>query len=165
MIFTFCYADFYAILILDYQSLRRPMMARNIEICDGFENMDFERVTRMLSQAKWSIGIGIDEVKQGALYSALVVGAFHGTLQVGYARVVSDRTRFAYIADVYVDDEFRHNGIAKQMVTYILSHDSLKDVYQWVLKSAADELYKAAGFVPFSEPEKWMEIRNKRPER
>ncbi len=53
------------------------------------------------------------------------------TLQIGYARVISDKTRFAYIADVYVDDAFRHNGIAKRMLAYILSHDSLKDVYQW----------------------------------
>ena len=141
------------------------MVSNQIKICDGFDNMDFEKVTQMLAQAKWSIGIGIDEVKQGALDSALVVGAFYENIQVGYARVISDKTRFAYIADVYVDEDFRHNGIAKQMLTYILSHDSLKNVYQWLLRSAANELYESVGFVPVSEPEKWMEIRNKRPER
>lgn len=141
------------------------MVSNQIKICDGFDNMDFEKVTQMLAQAKWSIGIGIDEVKQGAFHSALVVGAFYENIQVGYARVISDKTRFAYLADVYVDEDFRHNGIAKQMLTYILSHDSLKNVYQWLLRSAANELYESVGFVPVSEPEKWMEIRNRRPER
>lgn len=141
------------------------MEISKIEIYDGFANMDFEKVTQMLSQANWSIGIGIEEVKQGACNSALVVGAFHENLQIGYARVISDKTRFAYIADVYVDDAFRHKGIAKRMMAYILSHDSLKDVYQWLLKSAANELYEIVGFVPVSDPEKWMEIRKERPRR
>lgn len=136
-----------------------------IKLRDGYENMDFARVTQMLSQAKWSKGIGMEEVKQGACYSALVVGAFYGDLQVGYARVISDRTRFAYVADVYVDEEFRRRGIARDMMAHILTHDSLKDVYQWVLRSAADELYEKMGFVPLSEPGKWREIWGKRPER
>lgn len=140
------------------------MQLDKIKICDGYENMDFVKVTQMLSQAVWSLGIGIEEVKKSAVNSALVVGAFHKDLQVGYARVISDKTRFAYIADVYVDDNFRHNGIAKRMMTYILSHKSLNAVHQWLLRSAADELYKKVGFVPLSEPERWMEIRNKRPE-
>lgn len=140
------------------------MQLNEIKIEDGYEHMDFVKVTEMLSRAKWSIGISIEEVKHGAANSALVVGAFHGNLQVGYARVISDKTRFAYIADVYVDDDFRHNGIAIQMINYILSHESLSDVYQWLLMSAANELYAKAGFVPVAQPEKWMEIRHKRPE-
>lgn len=48
--------------------------------------MDFVKVTQMLSQAVWSVGIGVDEVKQGAINSALVVGAFY--VQFGYARVI-----------------------------------------------------------------------------
>ncbi len=140
------------------------MQVNKIRICDGYDNMDFVKVTQMLSQAVWSVGIGIEKVKQGAINSALVVGAFHGDLQVGYARVISDKTSFAYIADVYVDDNFRHNGIAKQMMTYILSHKSLTAVHQWLLRSAADELYKKGGFVPLSEPDRWMEILNKQSE-
>lgn len=141
------------------------MDKNKIRICDGFIHMDFERVTQMLAQAEWSKGIGIEEVKKGACHSALVVGAFYETLQVGYARVISDKTRFAYIADVYVEDAFRHNGIAKKMIAYILSHDSLKDVYQWLLKSTANELYEAIGFRAVAEPETWLGIRNRRPER
>jgi len=131
----------------------------NIEIRDGFENMDFEKVTEMLSKTVWSPKIKIDDVKTGAENSALVVGAFYSNIQVGYARVVSDIIKFAYIADVYVDENYRHNGIATKMMKHILSHESMKRIYRWYLRSAADELYKKIGFVPDTDPDKWMEIR------
>ncbi|HXK77802.1 MAG TPA: hypothetical protein PKY19_04890 [Oscillospiraceae bacterium] len=46
----------------------------SVRLCDGYENMDFARVTQMLSRAGWSPGIGEKEVKQGARYSALLRG-------------------------------------------------------------------------------------------
>lgn len=138
----------------------------DIKICDGMDKMNFDDVTKMLASAQWSQGITVDEVKQGALNSALVVGAFYRDVrQIGYARVISDKTRLAYISDVYVDEQFRKNGIALEMMKYILAHESLKDVYQWMLRSDADALYEKVGFVTVSEPEKWMEIRNQRPDR
>lgn len=133
------------------------------EILDGIGNMDFERITQMLSDSIWANGITIDRVKRGAANSALVVGAFCDGVQVGYARVISDKTEFAYIGDVYVDEAYRHNGIATKILRYILAHESLKDVYKWLLKSAAHELYAKVGFVGVSEPERWMEIRKPRP--
>ena len=42
----------------------------------GFQVMDFIKVTEMLTTAFWCKGIKIDEVKRGALNSALAVGAF-----------------------------------------------------------------------------------------
>lgn len=60
----------------------------NVFIRDGFDKMDFEKVTEMLSNAYWSPKIGVDEVKKGAANSALVIGAFtQEGKQVGYARV------------------------------------------------------------------------------
>ena len=137
----------------------------DVEIRDGIEHMDFEKITNMLSKAVWSQGIKINEVKQGAVNSSLAVGAFCDGIQVGFARVISDKTRFAYIADVYVDEKYRHNGIAKRIMEHILSCGLFKDVYQWYLISAAHELYEKVGFVKLSEPEKWMEIRHNRPDR
>lgn len=142
------------------------MNLTDIKIFDGMDKMNFDDVAKMLSLASWSQGITVGEVKQGALNSALVVGAFYRDIQqVGYARVISDKTRFAYISDVYVDERFRKKGIALEMMNYILAHESLKDVYQWLLRSDADTLYEKVGFSSVTEPEKWMEIRNPRPDR
>jgi GNAT superfamily N-acetyltransferase len=132
----------------------------------GYDNMDFVKVTIMLAGSYWSKGIKIDEVKKGAANSALVIGAFHGSEQIGYARVVSDKTRFAYILDVFVDERYRRNGIGQMMVNRILTHDSLKDVYQWLLITKdAHGVYGKSGFKELGNPDYWMEIRNERPQR
>ena len=136
-------------------------------IKDGFTNMNFEQVTGMLEKAYWSKGIKIEEVKKGAENSAIVVGAFDKAgNQIGYARAISDKTRFAYIMDVIVDENFRKRGIGQQLVKHILHHESLNDVYQWVLITKdAHEVYSKLGFVRTKRPDDWMEIKTERPER
>jgi GNAT superfamily N-acetyltransferase len=139
----------------------------NITLTSGPDAMDFEKVTAMLSAVWWCPGIKKAEVVQGARHSALVTGAFdEQNEQIGYARVISDRTRMAYIMDVVVDDRFRRQGIGQAMINHILSHPDLQDVYQWLLQTRdAQEVYKKSGFMPLAHPDMWMEIRNPRPER
>jgi GNAT superfamily N-acetyltransferase len=104
---------------------------------------------------------------QGAQNSALIVGAFSSeNEQIGYSRVISDKTRFAYIMDVIVDDKYRKQGIGQAMINYILNHPELKDVYQWLLHTRdAHGVYHKVGFKPVAHPDAWMEIRNNRPAR
>ena len=133
----------------------------------GYENMDFDKVTTMLKDAYWSIGIKQEEVKQGAKNSALLVGAYtKDNNQIGYARVISDKTRFGYIMDVIVDEKYRKQGIGQAMVKHILRHPDLKDVYQWLLITRdAHGVYGKAGFKLLENPDKWMEIRHPRSDR
>ena len=133
---------------------------------DGVAEMDFERVRCMLAESFWSPGISHAEVVRGAENSALVVGAFFDGLQIAYARVISDKIRFAYILDVYVAEAHRRKGVARTMMRHILAHRELKDVYQWLLITKdAHSVYSALGFAPVSRPLDWMEIRSVRPER
>ena len=138
-----------------------------IEYRSGFSAMDWDRVTEMLAQSFWCPGIEKDEVMRSAENSALVVGAFDASgLQIGYARVISDRVRFAYLCDVYVDEEYRRRGIGQAMTRHVLGHPSLTDVYQWLLITKdAHEVYKKVGFSLVSRPFDWMEIRKPRPPR
>ena len=132
----------------------------------GAGSMDFSKVTAMLSQAFWSRGIKETEVRQGAVNSALVLGVFFNNEQIGYARAISDKTRFAYILDVYVDERFRRKGIGQLMINSILAHPELKDVYQWLLITRdAHGVYGKSGFKKPGRPDDWMEIRHERPER
>ena len=131
------------------------------EIVDGFDRMDFDRVTEMLSNGWWGIDISSDEVIQCAKNSALIVGAFTTDgLQIGYARVISDKIRFAYIVDVFVDQPYRGIGIGQSMIRYILNHPELKDMYQWLLSTRdAHGVYSKVGFKGVEFPDMWMEIR------
>jgi ribosomal protein S18 acetylase RimI-like enzyme len=110
---------------------------------------------------------GIDKMDFGkAFNSASVVGAFLlDQTQIGYSRVISDKTRFAYILDVYVDNEYRKR-VGRKTIKHILNHKELKDVYIWLLGTKnAHGLYSKAGFKPLSNPSNWMEIRYERPKR
>ncbi len=145
-------------------------MRRGIDyvIRDSSENMDFEKVALMLGRSFWVPGISKDEVIKSAGNSALVVGAFLALSgeQIGYSRVISDKTRFAYICDVYVDERFRKIGVGQGMIDYILRHPGLAPVYQWLLATKdAHGVYAKAGFVPITRPENWMEKRQERPVR
>lgn len=128
--------------------------------------MDFDKITQMLSDAFWCIGIPKEEVIQGAQNSALLVGVFtSNNEQIGFSRVISDKTRFAYILDVIVDEKYRKQGIGQSMIQHLLQHPDLRDVYQWLLITKdAHGVYQKVGFNPISNPEYWMEIRHNRPE-
>ena len=135
-------------------------------IKDGFTEMDFDRVCDMLKESFWSPGISRAEVVRGADNSALVVGAFLDGQQIGFARVISDKTRFAYILDVYVTEGHRRKGVGRSMLRHILAHEELKDVYQWLLITKdAHGVYGPLGFEPVSRPLDWLEIRGARPDR
>jgi predicted N-acetyltransferase YhbS len=123
-------------------------------IKNGFDIMDFDKVTDMLKSAFWSIGIKKDEVVKGAKNSALLVGIFTtNNIQIGFSRVVSDKTRFAYMLDVIVDENYRKQRIGQAMIRHILDHPDLKDVYQWLLLTKdAHGVYKKVGFNPVSRP-------------
>jgi N-acetylglutamate synthase-like GNAT family acetyltransferase len=121
----------------------------------------------MLSATDWSPGITKDEIASGIRNSALVVGAYaEEGRQVGYCRVISDKTRFAYLLDVIIAEDCRHRGIGQAMVCYTVSHPELRHVYQWLLKTSdAHGVYAKCGFAPVEDLERWMGKMQPRPER
>jgi N-acetylglutamate synthase-like GNAT family acetyltransferase len=139
----------------------------NYLIEDGFDKMDFNRITDLLKNAFWCKGIKREEIIQGCRNSALLVGSFlPDSTRIGFSRVISDKTRFAYILDVIVDERYRNKGIGQSMIKYILENPNLKDVYQWTLITKdAHGVYKKSGFNNIARPNDWMEIRLERPNR
>lgn len=141
-------------------------LTANFELREGLDRMDFQRVTELLTMMPWSSGISRAEVEKGAENSTLLVGAFDGEKQIGYARALSDRTRFCYLMDVCVDPDSRMKGVGRAMVDRILNHPKLADVYQWLLyTTSAQGFYRSLGFEETKHAGNWMEIRRDRPER
>ncbi|UXY16175.1 GNAT family N-acetyltransferase [Chitiniphilus purpureus] len=129
---------------------------------DEPERIDFGWLTAQLTRCYWCEGIDEARVRDAAAGSAVLVGAYHGTRQVGYARIVSDRARFAYLADVVVDPTHRGQGIATEMVRTLLAHPGLAQVeHCYLLTRDAHRLYRPLGFEVFPAPERFM--RRSRP--
>ena len=86
-------------------------------------------------------------------------GIFAGEKQIGFARVVTDFATFAWIADVFVDEEFRGQGLSKWLMESMMSHPELQGLRRWVLATKdAHSLYSKFGFASLNKPERWMEI-------
>lgn len=138
---------------------------KDYEISDDLPRIDFKKVTEWLAGSYWSPGISQAEVEKGAKNSSLVLGVYAADgSQVGYARLASDKTRFAYIMDVFVEPAHRNKGIAQAMIRFAMSHPHYLAVYQWLLATKdAQKVYEKAGFKPLPYPESWMMIKKDRP--
>jgi ribosomal protein S18 acetylase RimI-like enzyme len=139
----------------------------NTELSSDPNRLRIDDIHGMLSTTYWSPGITKNEMAAGIRNSALVVGTYaNNGRQVGFCRVISDKTRFAYLLDVIVAEDCRHQGIGQAMIRYAVSHPDLRYVYQWLLKTRdAHGLYNNCGFAPLEDPERWMGIMQQRPER
>ena len=124
---------------------------------------DVDAIHAFLAQTYWSPGVP-RSVIETSIANSLCFGLFHGTSQVGFARVVTDRATFAYLADVYVLEKHRRQGLAKWLVKTILEHPDLQGLRRFLLATRdAHGLYERFGFRPLSNPSRMMEIVAKAP--
>jgi len=134
----------------------RMKAKKDFELSSDVSRIDWQRVHGWLSSSYWSPGISLERVKRGAENSALALGAYAGQEQIGFLRVVSDKSRFAYICDVWVDENHRGKGIARSMVQFAFNHPDFTTV-NWLLATVdAHGVYAKLGFTPLSNPERWM---------
>jgi GNAT superfamily N-acetyltransferase len=111
--------------------------------------IDFAFVHRFLSEESyWARGIEPSELRI-ALRHSLLFGLFRGDKQIGFARVVTDMARFAYLGDVFVEPDARGQGLGTWLVASVLDHPDLRTVDRWVLLTQdAHGLYARFGFEP-----------------
>lgn len=112
--------------------------------------VDVPLVHRWLSsESYWARGVPLEVVSK-SVANSLCVSVHHETEgQVGFARVVTDRATFAYLADVFVLAPHRGRGLSRRMMEAVLSHPELQGLRRWLLATRdAHELYARFGFVP-----------------
>jgi len=121
------------------------------------ERLDIDLVHRFLSEeAYWSPGVSRERVER-SIENSIVFGLYHGAEQIGFARIVTDRAAFAYLADVFVISEHRGRGLGKWLVETVLSHPDLQGLRKFILGTAdAHSLYERFGFRPV-DPSRMME--------
>ncbi|HWG37721.1 MAG TPA: GNAT family N-acetyltransferase [Terriglobales bacterium] len=135
-----------------------PDAATPYEISSEPGRLDLDVIHEFLATAYWSPGIPREIVAQ-AMRNSVCFGAYAGQAQVGFARVVTDRTTFAYLADVFVLPEHRGRGLSKRLMQAVRSHPDLQGLRRWLLVTRdAHGLYRQFGFAPIAAPARHMEI-------
>jgi GNAT superfamily N-acetyltransferase len=133
---------------------------------DGFElttepkRMQIETIHRFLQKSYWAPTRNQDVIER-SIEGSLPFGIFVKGKQVAFARVVTDYATFAWICDVFVDEEYRGQGLSKWLMESMLKHPQLQGLRRWVLATKdAHSLYSKFGFTSLNKPERWMEIDN-----
>ena len=120
--------------------------------------MDVDAIHAYLSgESYWARGIPRETVAR-AVRNSVCFGVFDGGAQVAFARVVTDRATFAYLADVYVLEPYRGRGISTWLMEAVHAHPELQELRRWALVTKdAQGLYERFGWTPISKPERHME--------
>lgn len=101
----------------------------------------------------WAQNIPVETVRRSIEYS-FCFGVYKNDAQVGFARVVTDRATFAYLADVFILPEHRGKGLSKWMISVIHAHPELQDLRRWMLGTLdAHSLYSQFEWKPLAESE------------
>lgn len=110
----------------------------------------------------WVPGVPFSQVELAAEHS-LNFGMYYQGRQIGYARILTDYARFAYLMDVFVLEEFRGRGLGKWLIECVMGHPALQNVRRWMLATwDAHELYTRYGFEPLARPDRFMEKVSKK---
>ncbi|HEY4799931.1 MAG TPA: GNAT family N-acetyltransferase [Bacteroidia bacterium] len=128
----------------------------NYSISTDKSKLDISVIHNFLTASYWSEGISVSIVKR-AIEHSLCFGVYSDNSQIGFARVISDYTTFAYLADVFIVEQERGKGLSKWLMECILSHTDLQGLRNFSLMTRdAQALYEKFGFKNLDEPKKFM---------
>jgi len=117
-------------------------------------------IHQFLSHSYWAENIPLYIVER-SIEGSLCFGVYDGEQQIGFARVVTDHATFGHLADVFIDEKYRGQGLSKWLVETIMTHPGLQGFRSWQLATRdAHGLYAKFGFTPIDNPERIMRKYN-----
>jgi GNAT superfamily N-acetyltransferase len=98
------------------------------------------------NESYWAKNIPIELVKQ-AIENSVCFSVFYKEEQIGFARVITDKATFGYLADVFIIEEHKGKGLGKWFIQTILDHEELQGFRSWMLATKdAHGLYEKFDF-------------------
>lgn len=117
----------------------------------------------LVHDSYWASGVTLEKVTR-SLQHSLCYGVYDcreaKETQIGFARVITDFSVFAYLADVFIMNSYQGQGLGKWLISCILANPELQNMRKWMLHTRdAHGLYQQFGFVVGSDPETYMVYR------
>ena len=140
------------------------ILERGFVFSDDPNKIDPIRIHHYLStQSYWAENIPFETVKR-SIENSLCFGIYKETKQIGFARWITDKATFAYLADVYVEEPFRGQGLAKKLMSLMLFHHDLQGLRRYMLATQdAHGQYEQFGFTALEHPDRLMAVVIKDP--
>ena len=128
-----------------------------ITISTDKSKLQIDIIHQFLTTTYWATGRTLEAVKK-TIETCFCFGVYIDKKQIGFARICTDYTVFAYVMDVFILPEHRGNGYSKQLMKAINEEPQLQSCNVWMLKTSdAHNLYKQFGYTELKYPEKVME--------
>jgi len=128
------------------------------------KRLQFDRILEFIRRSYWA-NDRPPGITRRAIENSLCFGVYEAENQVGFARVVSDYSTYAWLCDVFIDENYRGRGLGKWLVSCIMSHPELQGLRRWALATRdAHDLYRRFGFERIKNPERLMECIQPYPE-
>lgn len=137
------------------------MNVNGFRISSELKEMDLDAIHAYISISYWAEGIPKATLKR-AMKHSICFGVFDKIgAQIGFARAVTDHATYAYLADVYILENYRGKGLSKWLMSEVVSHPQLQGLRRITLATRdAHGLYEKFGFGPLQKPEIFMEAWN-----
>ena len=135
-------------------------MQNNYFISDDHKRLDYQLIHQYLAQSYWAKDIPLSLLAK-ALDNSLCFGVYQksNNHQVGFARMITDRATFAYLADVFILPSHRGQGLSKELMKTIKAHPDLQGLRRMVLVTKdAHSLYQQFGFTELNNSQGYMEL-------
>ena len=128
------------------------------EVSSDPARFDREAFHRWISELSYWARGRARETTEAACESSLLFGAYRSSGgMIGCARVVTDGVTFAWLCDVFVDEEHRGRGLGRRLMEAVMEYPGMAEMKRFVLATAdAHRLYEEFGFEPLEKPERWL---------
>jgi len=117
------------------------------------KRIDIDVVCGFLARSHWAANRKRNTVIRSIEHS-LCYGIYHDQRQVAFARIVTDYCTYAYLCDIFVDEDYRGRGLSKWMMSCIMENPDLSELRRFTLATKdAHGLYEKFGFKSLSSEE------------
>ncbi len=124
------------------------------------KKLNLKVIHEFLKDSYWAKEIPFEIVKK-SVKNSYCFGVYKSEEQIGFARIVSDFATFAYLADVFIIEEYRGKGLSKWLMECIMKDQNLQNLRTFSLATwDAHSLYEKYGFSKIKNPERQMSISN-----
>jgi GNAT superfamily N-acetyltransferase len=135
-------------------------LADGLELDDDRDRIDVDAVHQYLTtESYWARGRAREDVARTIEGAARVIGLYHRSRQIGFARVISDGVHVSHLCDVYVLPAYRGRGLGVELVREAVENGPHARLNWTLATDDAHGLYQRFGFT--SPNEKMMQRRSR----
>ncbi|MFH2037291.1 MAG: GNAT family N-acetyltransferase [Candidatus Zixiibacteriota bacterium] len=114
-------------------------------VTDSVKNIDLEFICQSLNSTYWAKERSKETIEK-SIANSVFLSVFKDNRQIGFSRIVTDNSTFAWICDVYIDPSFRGEKLGVWLMKCTLEHPACRVKMNLLATKDAHGLYEKFGF-------------------